>query len=130
MPRPNRLTLAGCAHHIIQRGNNRQAVFFDDADRRFYLEQLGVALARERCALHAYVLMTNHVHLLVTAAEDRSIPRLMQSLGRSYVGWINRSYQRTGTLWEGRYRTTILLTPFLPSCAMRRRETAKTASPP
>jgi putative transposase len=66
MPRASRLVLAGQAHHVIQRGNNRQAIFFDDADRRFFLSALGDALTAHDCVLHAYVLMTNHVHLLVT----------------------------------------------------------------
>ena len=108
MPRAPRLTLAGQAHHIIQRGNNRQVIFFDDADRRFFLKVLGDALAAQDCALHAYVLMTNHIHLLVTPGREEAIGRLMQSLGRSYVGHVNRAYGRTGTLWEGRFKSTIV----------------------
>lgn len=108
MPRPARLALAGQAHHIIQRGNNRQAIFFHDADRRFFIAELGRALAAQGCALHAYVLMTNHVHLLLTPETDQGIGRLMQSLGRSYVGYVNRAYSRTGTLWEGRFKSTIV----------------------
>jgi putative transposase len=84
-----RLTLAGQAHHAIQRGNNRQVIFFCDADRRFFLSELGDALVAHGCALHAYVLMTNHIHLLVTPGRDDAIGRLMQSVGRRYVGYIN-----------------------------------------
>jgi putative transposase len=108
MPRLTRLTMPGQAHHILQRGNNRQAVFFDDEGRRLFLRWLGEAATAEGCAIHAYVLMTNHFHLAVTAANARAIPRMMQSLGRRYVGFVNRSLGRTGTLWEGRYKSTIL----------------------
>ncbi len=108
MPRPTRLILPGQTHHIVQRGNNRQAVFFSDDDRQFFLKRLGEALGAEGCALHAYVLMTNHFHLVITAGGAESIPRLMQSLGRRYVSHVNREYGRTGTLWEGRYKSTIL----------------------
>ncbi len=108
MPRPSRLILAGEAHHIIQRGNSRQVIFFEDADRRFFLGALGEALAAHDCRLHAYVLMTNHIHLLITPGGEASIGGLMQSLGRRYVGYINRNYRRTGTLWEGRFKSTIV----------------------
>jgi len=108
MPRPSRLVVAGQAHHIIQRGNNRQAIFFEDADRRFFLSALGDALGAHGCALHAYVLMTNHVHLLVTPEREAGVGGLMQSLGRRYVGHVNRLYGRTGTLWGGRFKSTIV----------------------
>jgi putative transposase len=108
MPRLARLCLSGQAHHVLQRGNNRQAVFFDDEGRRLFLRWLGEAAAAEGCAIHAYVLMTNHFHLAVTASRGDSIPRMMQSLGRRYVGYINRALRRTGTLWEGRYKSTVL----------------------
>lgn len=108
MPRLARLCLPGQAHHVLQRGNNRQAVFFDDEGRRLFLHWLGEAAAAEGCAVHAYVLMTNHFHLAVTAGGGASIPRMMQSLGRRYVGYVNRTLGRTGTLWEGRYKSTVL----------------------
>ncbi len=108
MPRQPRLTLAGEAHHVIQRGNNKQAIFYCDADRRLFLAELGEGLAKYDCRLHAYVLMTNHIHLLVTPGRDEAIGQLMQSLGRTYVGYVNRTYQRTGTLWEGRFKSTIV----------------------
>jgi putative transposase len=108
MARRRRLLAGGESHHVIQRGNDRMAIFFGDADRRLYLNWLAEA-ARDRGVLvHAYVLMSNHVHLLLTAPYAVSLPRLMQSLGRRYVAHVNRSYRRTGTLWEGRYRSTIL----------------------
>jgi putative transposase len=108
MPRLPRLLVADQINHVIQRGNNRAAIFFEDADRRLYLEWLGEAMAAQSCALHAYVLMTNHVHLLVTTARADALPKALQSLGRRYVGHVNRRYGRTGTLWEGRYRSTIV----------------------
>lgn len=108
MPRQPRLTLAGEAHHVIQRGNNKQAIFFCDADRRLFLTEFGEALTKYDCRLHAYALMTNHIHLLITPGRDEAIGQLMQSLGRTYVGYINRTYQRTGTLWEGRFKSTIV----------------------
>jgi len=108
MPRLPRLFLPGQAHHVIQRGNNRQAIFWHDEDYHLFLSHLADGLAAEGCRLHAYVLMTNHVHLLVSAEAAAAIPRLMQSVGRRYVTKVNRAYGRTGTLWEGRYKSTIL----------------------
>jgi REP-associated tyrosine transposase len=89
---------------VIQRGNNRAAIFFDDEDYARYRDWLARAAVAHGCAVHAYVLMTNHVHLLVTPERADSLPCLMQSLGRRYVRYINAAYRRTGTLWEGRYR--------------------------
>ncbi len=108
MPRPQRLALGGQAHHLIQRGVDRQAIFFEDRDRIVFLQLLGEALAAEDCALHAYVLMTNHIHLLVTPTRAEGIGRLMQSLGRRYVAHVNRRHGRTGTLWQGRFKSTIV----------------------
>jgi REP element-mobilizing transposase RayT len=90
--------------HVIQRGNNRQAIFFDDDDYVRYRNWLAEAAAEYGCVVHAYVLMTNHAHLLATPREAGSLPRVMQSLGRRYVRHVNTLYRRTGTLWEGRYR--------------------------
>jgi putative transposase len=90
--------------HIIQRGNDRQAIFFSDDDRVLYLGWLLAAAREHGCCIHAYVLMTNHVHLLLTPARADSAPRMMQSLGRRYVRYLNCLRRRTGTLWEGRYR--------------------------
>ena len=108
MPRRARLKVAGLPLHIIQRGNNRSACFYADEDYALYLHHL-VELAREfHCAVHAYVLMTNHVHLLLTAALPDGPSLLMKHLGQRYVQYVNRSYRRSGTLWEGRFRSSIV----------------------
>lgn len=104
MARLGRYFLPGQPLHVIQRGNNRQAIFFGDDDRARYRDWLAEAAARYGCAIHAYVLMTNHVHLLATPRDAESLPRMMQSLGRRYVRHVNAAHGRTGTLWEGRYR--------------------------
>ncbi len=90
--------------HVIQRGNNRKPIFFDDEDYDRYRSWLAEAAADYGCAIHAYVLMPNHVHLLLTPKHKESLPRLMQSQGRRYVRYVNVAYGGTGTLWEGRYR--------------------------
>lgn len=104
MPRPTRIDIPGIPQHIIQRGNDRQPCFFADADYLRYRADVREIALREGCAIHAYVLMTNHVHLLVTPASPGATGRMMQSLGRRYVRSINDHYHRTGTLWEGRYK--------------------------
>lgn len=104
MPRPTRLDVPGVPQHVIQRGNDRQPCFFADADYLRYRSDLREVAMREGCAVHAYVLMTNHVHLLVTPTTEGAIGPVMQSLGRRYVRYINDRYRRTGTLWEGRYK--------------------------
>jgi len=106
MARLRRYFVKDVPQHIIQRGNNRDVVFAAEEDYRFYLECLGEAMERHGLRVHAYVLMTNHVHLLATPEAEQSIPGVMQSLGRRYVQYFNRCYRRTGTLWEGRYRAT------------------------
>lgn len=108
MARLARLTLGGFLHHVIQRGHNRQPVFVDAADRVFFLEQLELASRQHGVAIHAYTLMENHFHLLLTPQTDVSLPRMMQALGRSYVRYFNNRHGHTGTLWEGRYRSTVL----------------------
>lgn len=108
MPRRTRILLDGVALHVVQRGHNRQPCFFAERDRHAYLHWLGQALETHGVALHAYVLMTNHVHLLVTPERAAELPKLVISLGRRYVQYINRSYRRTGTLWDSRYRTSIV----------------------
>jgi len=107
MPRRARLSIAGIPWHIIQRGNNRQACFYAEADYLRYLDNLATLSVRFGCAVHAYVLMTNHVHLLLTPAEVDSTALLMKHLGQRYVQYINRTYRRSGTLWEGRYRSCL-----------------------
>jgi putative transposase len=108
MARQPRYVIPGQPQHVIQRGNNRSPTFFDGPDRHFYLECLCEACMRYGCAVHAYVLMTNHVHLLVTPATENGIGKVMQSVGRRYVQYANCTYGRTGTLWEGRYRATLV----------------------
>jgi putative transposase len=92
--------------HLIQRGNNRSAIFFAPHDYALFRLWLGEAAAAHACAIHAYVLMTNHFHLVATPSRADSLPRMMQSLGRRYVQHVNRTQRRTGTLWEGRCRAT------------------------
>ena len=108
MPRPPRAVHPGHTFHLIQRGNNRSACFIDDEDRACYLAALHHASARVRCPIHAYVLMTNHVHLLVTAGDACAPSRMMQALGRNYVRHFNERHGRTGTLWEGRFRSSLI----------------------
>lgn len=108
MARLPRIDLPEVPQHVIQRGNNRTACFFATDDYAFYLDCLRLAAQKARCAVHAYVLMTNHVHLLVTGEVTGSISVLMQSLGRRYVRYINRCYGRTGTLWEGRFKSSLI----------------------
>jgi putative transposase len=93
---------------VIQRGNNRQAVFFAEVDYQRYLSDLGEIATDTDCRIHAFVLMTNHVHLLVTPTVADGISKLMQGLGRRYVGYFNRTHQRTGTLWEGRHKASLV----------------------
>ena len=100
MARGGRYFLAGQPLHVIQRGNNRQPVFFGESDYRRYRDWLTAAAAAYGCAVHAYVLMTNHVHLLVTPERAESLPQTMQSLGRRYVRYVNALQRRTGTLWD------------------------------
>ena len=107
MPRRARLAVAGIPWHIIQRGNNRSACFYAEADYRRYLRDLGEQAGKYGCRIHAYCLMTNHVHLLVTPALVESAGLMMKHLGQRYVQYINRTYRRTGTLWEGRFRSCL-----------------------
>ena len=107
MPRRSRIIMPGVPTHIIQRGNNRQVCFYADEDYQLYLDWLKEYAQATDCAIHAYVLMTNHVHLLLTPAEVDSTGALMKRLGQRYVQYINRTYGRSGSLWEGRYRSCI-----------------------
>lgn len=108
MPRPRRLELPGVPVHVVQRGVNHAVVFFTDADRRFYLRCLERYSARRGCAVHAYVLMGNHVHLLVTPQETGAIGSMLQDMGRKYVRVVNTLHDRTGTLWEGRFKSSLV----------------------
>lgn len=107
MPRRPRLSLPGIPWHIIQRGNNRSACFFADEDYHFYLKHLKEQANTHGCQIHAYVLMTNHVHLLLTPNAEDSASLLMKHLGQRYVQYVNRTYRRSGTLWEGRFRSCL-----------------------
>ena len=108
MPRRPRIHLDNVPLHIVQRGHNREPCFFGEEDYQSYLYWLGEALRKEECALHAYALMTNHVHLLVTPRRAESIPRIVIALGRRYVQYINTTYRRTGTLWDSRYKSSLI----------------------
>lgn len=117
MARLPRLTVAGLPHHIIQRGNNRQPIFMDDADRGKMVDLLAEYARQHRVAVHAYVLMGNHLHLLATPETVDGLSGFMQSVGRRYVRWFNDRHGRTGTLWEGRYRSTVIETErYLLAC--------------
>jgi putative transposase len=107
MPRRARLTLPNVPMHLIQRGNNRQACFYADEDYRFYLDLLTEYAGKTGCQVHAYVLMTNHVHLLISADSNRGVGALMKALGQRYVQYVNRTYRRSGSLWEGRFRSCL-----------------------
>lgn len=108
MPRASRLILPGVAVHIIQRGNNRNACFDQDSDYLMYLAHLRQLAEKHECAVHAYCLMTNHVHLLMTPGAAGACTALMRDLGQRYVQYFNRRHDRTGTLWEGRFRSCVV----------------------
>lgn len=108
MPRKQRMYLPGIPCHIIQRGNNRETTFFNDSDYQFYLECLDHAVNKYKADIHAYVLMTNHVHILMTPLHKESISLVMQSIGRRYVQYINKKHKRTGTLWESRHKASLV----------------------
>lgn len=108
MPRRPRIHIDGVPLHIVQRGHNREPCFFGEDDYSSYLHWLGEALREAECLLHAYVLMTNHVHLLLTPSKATEVPKLLISLGRRYVQYINRLYRRTGTLWDSRYKSSLV----------------------
>lgn len=108
MARLPRLSIPGYPHHVIQRGNNRQIIFLTDADRLRMRELLEDHSRQFEVAVHAYVLMDNHFHLLLTPQTAEGLPRMMQAIGRRYVRYFNDSHARSGTLWEGRYRSTLI----------------------
>jgi putative transposase len=117
MARLPRLTITGYPHHVILRGNNRQDIFRTTADYQRMLDLLFEHSRAHKVDIHAYVLMTNHLHLLLTPQVDLALPRLMQAVGRSYVQVFNKLHARTGTLWEGRYRSTLIQTDrYLLAC--------------
>ena len=108
MPRRARIVAGGYPMHVILRGIDRTAIFFDDSDYRFFLDYLSGATDAESVGVHAYVLMTNHVHLLMTAEDAAGVPQVMKRLGQRYVQHVNRRYQRTGGLFEGRFRSSLI----------------------
>lgn len=107
MPRQPRFVLSGVATHVVQRGNNRAACFLEEGDYRVYLAQLRELAKKLHCSVHAYCLMTNHVHLLLTPDSAAACAALMRDLGQRYVQYFNRRHERSGTLWEGRFRSCI-----------------------
>lgn len=108
MPRLPRLAPPGIPQHVVQRGGSGQPVFLAAADYRFFLGALREAAEDSGCSIHAYVLMVNHVHLLATPHHEGSLSRMMQGVGRDYVRHFNRAHRRSGTLWGGRFRATIV----------------------
>ena len=117
MARLPRLTVPGYPHHVIQRGNNRQAIFLSVADYQYLLGLIGKNAQKFEVDIHSYVLMTNHFHLLATPQTEAGLPQMMQAVGRSYVRYFNDLHGRSGTLWEGRYRSTLIQTDrYLLAC--------------
>jgi putative transposase len=108
MARLPRLTVPGYPHHVIQRGNNRQAIFAGNSDYETLLAMFEEHARKLRVAVHAYVLMSNHFHLLATPETSDGIPQMMQAVGRRYVRYFNQGQSRTGTLWEGRYKSNLI----------------------
>jgi len=109
LPRQARQAAADIPWHIIQRGHDRHACFFADGDYQFYLHHLKEQASQHGCSVHAYVLMTNHVHMLVTPDTREGVSLMIKNLSQRYVQYINRAYERSGTLWEGRFRSCLTL---------------------
>jgi putative transposase len=108
MPRKPRFFLPDVPAHVVQRGHSREPVFFEDSDYIAYLTWLAEAADRYECAIHAYVLMTNHIHILATPKDKQGISRAMQFIGRHYVPYINDTYGTSGSIWEGRYKASLI----------------------
>ncbi|MES2069129.1 MAG: transposase [Pseudomonadota bacterium] len=108
MARLSRLVISNQQHHIMQWGNDRQAIFRDADDYASFLSWLGEAARQFKVAIHAYALLPDHLHLLATPSDAEGLSRMMQWLGRHYVPYFNRKYQRAGTLWQGRYKATVM----------------------
>ncbi len=108
MPRRSRIYLPSLPYHVIQRGNNREACFIEPENYQFYLELWKELSTRYGVAVHAYCLMTNHVHFLVTPDNEASVSNTMKVVGSRYAQYINKKYRRTGTLWEGRHRASLV----------------------
>lgn len=116
MARQARTVIPGQAMHVLVRGNNRETLFHEPADYAVYLDWLRIAAAQFSVAVHAYALMPNHAHLLVSPKESESLAKLMQSLGRRYAQFFNQKHGRTGTIWEGRYRSSLIDPDYLLRC--------------
>jgi putative transposase len=117
MPRRARTYLSGLPYHIVQRGNNREACFIEPENYLYYLELWRTLSARYGVAVHAYCLMTNHIHFLLTPASEAAISNTMKVVGSRYAQYINLKYKRTGTLWEGRHRSSLVQTErYLLTC--------------
>jgi putative transposase len=110
MPRQPRIDFPGLPQHLVVRGNDRQPIFFSDADRLHFLDCLGEARSRRCCDIHAFVLMSNHVHILATPRAPRASSRMMQDIGRAYVAHVNKAHGRTGALYEGRFKSSLVET--------------------
>ena len=108
MPRKPRFFLPDIPVHIVQRGHSREPVFFEDSDYRAYLDWFTEAAERYACAVHAYVLMTNHVHILATPHKSDGVSRMMQYVGRHYVPYVNHTYGTSGSIWEGRFKASLI----------------------
>jgi putative transposase len=108
MARKPRFKIAGIAQLITQRGNNKQAVFFSEQDYQYYLKILNEAAMQEECQIHAFVLMTSHIHILATPNTPDGISQLMKTIGQRYVSYINKLEKRSGTLWDGRYKASLV----------------------
>lgn len=117
MPRRARLYIPGLPYHVVQRGNNREACFVEPENYQFYLQLWEELSVRYGLAVHAYCLMTNHVHFLVTPERDESVSNTMKVAGSRYAQYMNKKYRRTGTLWEGRHRSSLVQTErYLLTC--------------
>ncbi|SNX28887.1 putative transposase [Polynucleobacter meluiroseus] len=116
MARQARTVIPGQAMHILVRGNNCETLFFSDAERRIYLDWLREAAKQFGCSVHAFALMPNHVHLLLTPLNEDSLSKTMQSLGRRYAQYFNQTHHRSGTIWEGRYRSSLIDPDYFLRC--------------
>lgn len=117
MPRPPRIDLPGLPQHVVVRGHNRADIFFDELGRRLFLKYLKLALAKGGCELHAFVLMSNHVHFVITGRQRSAVSDLMHSVQRRYSRFVNRRLDRRGTLFEGRfYSSTVQTETYLLAC--------------
>ena len=116
MARQARTVIPGQAMHVMVRGNNRAMLFYSDADRKIYLDWLRDAAKQFSCLVHAFALMPNHVHLLMTPQHEASLAKTMQSLGRRYAQYFNQQHHRSGTIWEGRYRSSLIDPDYFLRC--------------